>query len=264
LAAKEAIAIPCFTMAQSAAYDFKNFDPEYERVVEIYNAWGSSECSEKEGNPFPIKVPPRGKGGVKEYGDGSVLKALLSGLRFGFSGGGLDDRGVYASLFDSDQMQYHPGMTAIIATGHSRSALFEALYQRSCYATTGRRIILDMQLAGTGIGQEVSTQDKPGLLVNRHIAGYVAGMEDLESVEIIRNGEVIHRIEPEGPACEYAYDDMEPLSSVALKAKHAAHPFVFYYLRVTQKDGHMAWGSPIWVDQISESQPKRRGRPAKS
>jgi len=25
-------------------------------------------------------------------------------------------------------------------------------------------------------------------------------------------------------------------------------PFAYYYLRVLQKDGHMAWSSPIWVD----------------
>ena len=51
---KELIAIPSFTMAKGMEYDFENFDPNFERVVEIYNAWGSSEMTKKEGNPLPV------------------------------------------------------------------------------------------------------------------------------------------------------------------------------------------------------------------
>ncbi|MGZ3733050.1 MAG: DUF3604 domain-containing protein, partial [Parachlamydiaceae bacterium] len=36
-------------------------------------------------------------------------------------------------------------------------------------------------------------------------------------------------------------------------AKDKKPPFVYYYLRVTQVDGHMAWSSPIWVDYIPGS-----------
>src|SRR5580700_4146732 len=39
---KELISIPSFTMAKGFETTFIDFDPEYERVVEIYNAWGSS------------------------------------------------------------------------------------------------------------------------------------------------------------------------------------------------------------------------------
>ena len=51
---KEIISIPSFTMAKGVEYNFDNFDPDFERVVEIYNAWGSSEMTKKEGNPRPI------------------------------------------------------------------------------------------------------------------------------------------------------------------------------------------------------------------
>ena len=30
-------------MGKGLQYDFKDFNPDFERVVEIYNAWGSSE-----------------------------------------------------------------------------------------------------------------------------------------------------------------------------------------------------------------------------
>lgn len=245
---KEMISIPSFTMAKGLDFDFKSFDPEFERVVEIYNSWGSSECTKKEGNLFPITSSE--KNGVQEASDGSVLKALLNGCRFGFVAGGLDDRGFYAEFYDSGQIQYPPGLTAVIASEHNRAAIAEALFNRSCYATTGERILLGLSLAGQPMGREISTIDKPGLLINRHLTGYVAGTSNLVKVEIVRNGKVIKTFNPEGYAFEFAYDDMIPLDKVVLDSKDKKPPFVFYYLRVLQENGHMAWSSPIWVDYI--------------
>ncbi len=184
---------------------------------------------------------------------GSLQKALQRNCRFGFVAGGLDDRGAYADFFDSDQEQYSPGLTAIIATEHSRSALFEALYNRSCYATTGKRIILGLYLASFGMGSETSSAQKHGFLFNRHLHGFVAGTTTLKSVEIIRNGVVIQSYAPENYKLDFAFDDMSPLQSVAIDAKDKKPPFVYYYIRVTQIDGHMAWSSPIWVDYIPGS-----------
>lgn len=245
---KELISIPSFTMGKGLDFDFSNFNPEFERVVEIYNAWGSSECTKKEGNPKPILS--RGKSGVQEAADGSIQKALQKNCRFGFVAGGLDDRGAYTDFFDSDQEQYSPGLTAIITPEHSRASLAEALYNRSCYATTGEHIILGLYVAGASMGSEISTANKQGLLINRHLSGYVAGTTDLKHVELIRNGKVIKTFTADGYSLDFTYDDMTPLEKVAFPSKDKAPPFVYYYLRVTQEDGHMAWSSPIWVDLL--------------
>lgn len=245
---KDIISIPTFTMGKGAEFNFDDFNPDFERVVEIYNAWGSSEQTKKEGNPIPISSTS--PSGYKESADGSIQKALLNNHRFGFVAGGLDDRGIYADLYDSDQEQYPSGLTAIIAGAHTREALAEALYQRSCYATTGERMIVTFSLAGIQMGRETSTAEKRGLAINRHIAGVVAGTSQLVKVEIIRNGKVLKAFEPKGYSFEFAYDDMTPLEKVVLKSKDKKPPFVYYYLRVTQEDGHMAWSSPIWVDYI--------------
>lgn len=247
-APKELISIPTFTMGKGFDYDFKNFDPEYERVVEIYNAWGSSECTKKEGNTRPITGSS--KNGILESADGSIQKALLRNCRFGFVAGGLDDRGIYTDLFEGDQVQYSPGMTAIISVEHSRSAMMEALYNRSCYATTGERIIVGLYLAGLPMGSETSTAVKHGLVVNRHLSGYVAGTTTLSKVEIIRNGKVIKSFDCNEYSMNFTYDDMTPLDKVVVDAKDKKPPFAYYYLRVTQEDGHMAWSSPIWVDYV--------------
>lgn len=247
-APKDIISIPCFTMGKGLEYNFDNFDPVFERVVEIYNAWGSSECTKKEGNKKPILAA--GKSGIQEFPEGSLQKALNQNHRFGFVAGGLDDRGAYADFFEGDQEQYSPGLTAIIAPEQSRTAIFEALYNRSCYATTGERIIIGLYLAGLPMGSEVCTTDKPGLIVNRHLSGYVAGTTDLELVEIIQNGKVLKTFIPTGYSFDFVYDDMTPLEKNSINVKGKNPPFAYYYLRVTQKDGHMAWSTPIWVDYV--------------
>lgn len=249
LSPKEAISIPCFTMGKGFEYNFSNYDPEFERVVEIYNSWGSSECTKKEGNPLPIEAP---KSGINEAAEGSIQKALQNNCRFGFVAGGLDDRGIYADFFESDQVQYTPGLTAIIANEHSRAALSEALYNRSCYATTGERIILGLTLAGVQMGGETTTAAKQGLRINRHISGYAAGTTNIAKVEIIRNGKVIKTFEDiDNYWVNFTFDDMTPIEKVVIDGKNKKPPFVYYYIRVTQEDGHMAWSSPIWIDLVA-------------
>jgi hypothetical protein len=247
-APKEFIAIPCFTAGKGYHFDFSKHEPDFERVVEIYNAWGSSECTAKEGNPLPITC--KGKKGVQEFVNGTVQSALERNVRVGFVAGGLDDRGVYSDFLETDQEQYPPGLTAIIAKDQSRASLFEALYQRSCYATTGERIIVNFSVAGKPMGSEISTADKPGLSVNRHITGIAAGTKNLRSVEIIRNGKVIETFKPKDYHIEFTFDDLTPLNKVTINNKDKKPPFVYYYIRVIQEDGHMAWSSPIWIDDV--------------
>ena len=243
---KEFLSIPSFTMGKGVETTFEDFVPEYERVVEIYNAWGSSECLEKEGNDRPISSP--NKKGVVESEKGSIRNALARNLRFGFVAGGLDDRGIYSEFFDSDQVQYSPGLTAIFAIEQTREALLQALHNRACYATTGERIVVGFFIAGSPMGTELSTKAKPGLVFNRHITGYVAATAPLKTVEILRNGEVVHTLRPKETSLDFAFDDTTPLAQVACASPDERPHFVYYYLRVTQEDGHIAWASPIWID----------------
>lgn len=264
---KELLSCPTFTMGKGFDYNFEEWNPDFERIVEIYNAWGSSECTAKEGNTYPIKGPQ--KQGVNESAEGAILKALLANKRFGFVAGGLDDRGLYADFFEYDQQQYAPGLTAILADTLSRQTLFDALYNRHCYATTGERIVLGLDLAGKPMGSEIDAAQKPGLHVNRHLSGYVAGTCQLAKVELIRNGKVLTTFTPKSHFLDFEYDDLEPLSDVVIDAEDGAPPFVFYYLRVTQVNGHMAWSSPIWVDykgaaiRIQMKKPEVKKAPAK-
>jgi len=246
---KEMISIPSFSMGKPTLCDFSDYNPEFERVAEIYNAWGSSECSAKEGNDRPIQG---GKGGIAESAEGSLIRALNKGCRFGFVAGGYDDRGCYSSLYESDQTQYSAGMTAILAKEHSRASLIEALSSRSCYATTGERMIMGLHLAGFPMGTEIDTKTRPGLEFNRHLTGYCIGTQPLEEVVLIRNGKTFRKLPIVEDKCEFEIDDSELLSQVALESPGRS-PFAYYYLRAVQKGGHIAWSSPIWVDLTAQS-----------
>ncbi len=242
---KEMIAIPSFSMGKKTLYNFEDFNFDFERVAEIYNAWGSSECTEKDGNLRPIKGDKRT---IAESSEGSLVKALNRGRRFGFVAGGYDDRGCYRDCFSSGQSQYSPGLTAILAKAHTRTSLIEALQARSCYATTGERMILGLHLAGFPMGSVIDTKTRPGLEFNRHITGYCIGTKPLAEVSLIRNGIVLSKIPFKENLCEFEIDDKDVLGSVVLESSNEQPPFAYYYIRAIQEDGHTAWSSPIWVD----------------
>lgn len=253
---KDFFSIPSFTMAKGLHYDFSEHSPEYETAVEIYNAWGSSECLAKEGNPRPITG--KGKGTYQETAKGSIRAALNNNCRFGFVAGGLDDRGVFEELFDADQTQYSPGLTCILADGHSRDDLATAISKRSCYATTGARIILGLYVAQQPMGSVINTEDKPGLVYNRHISGYVIGTDKIKEIVIFRNGEVYKTLHPKDNQIDFTIDDTDPIEKTLLKSPDDRPPFVYYYLRTMQEDGEIAWSSPIWVDYAPAPAPSKK------
>jgi len=253
---KELLAIPSLTMGKKTLCNFQDFNPEFERVAEIYNAWGSSECTAKEGNLRPIEG---GKNGTSESAEGSLQKALNKGCRVGFIAGGYDDRGCYAEMETQTQKHYSSGLTAILAKEHNRTSLMEALQARSCYATTGERIILGLHIAGLGMGSETDTKLRPGLEFNRHITGYCVGTQPLSEVTLIRNGKVFHTFPIQGDKLEFELNDSQLLGSIVLHPNEEKNPFVYYYLRAIQKDGHMAWSSPIWIDFAARVTPVNGG-----
>ncbi len=244
---KDLLSVLSFTMGKECPFNFKDYNPQFERIAEIYNAWGSSEMTKKQGNLRPIMTE---KNIAMESSEGSLQEALNNNCRFGFVAGGLDDRGIYGSFYDTDQKQYTPGVTAILAKNHSRDALFEALYQRSCYATTGEHILVGLYLAQKPMGTELDTISKPGLVFNRYLTGYVIGTAPIEKISIIRNGQEIKTFNPKSDELHFDFDDTEPFAKTSINLS-GQPPFIYYYLRAEQSNGHIAWSSPIWVDYFS-------------
>jgi len=109
-------------------------------------------------------------------------------------------------------------------------------------------MILGFFIAGAQMGSELSTSSKPGLAFNRHLTGYIAGSAPLKEVILFRNGKPFQTLSSKESHLEFALDDSEHISSCALSSPDDRPPFLYYYLRVLQSDGHAAWSSPIWVD----------------
>ncbi len=103
---KEILSIPTFSMEAAPPVDFKTSNPEYETGRRDLQCLGSSECTKKEGNTRPDHA--EGRVGVKESAEGAIPNALQRNCRFGFVAGGLDDRGIYGSFYDSDRPNILP------------------------------------------------------------------------------------------------------------------------------------------------------------
>jgi hypothetical protein len=124
------------------------------------------------------------------------------------------------------------GITAILAPELTRDALFDALLSRHSYATTHGDIIL--HFFGDGEMQGAMLSPRSSVELN--------GQIEIESgaislVELVDNGEVAGTWEP-GQDRSLRFERTEEVG----EEPH------FFYVRVTLKNGHQAWSSPIWVN----------------
>ncbi len=253
LAAETAIVIPHHPAEIGNHCDYKDHDPQKERLVEIYSNWGNSERSVHEGNPYPVRpsqLKPGDGPDAGEVPEGFVQRALALGWRVGFTGGGDDHSGHPGDERGkgTEPFQYGAGLLGVWADRLDREALWEALLERHCYATTGARISLRFALNTAPMGSELSLTDHPALASRRELQITVHGTAPIRRIEVVRGNRDILVYEGSEMDVELRWRDEEPFETIALPpAPYWDTPFCFYYVRVTQVDGHMAWASPVWV-----------------
>ncbi len=252
-----AIVIPHHPASNGNFCDYSDHDPEKERLVEIYSIWGNSECSVHEGNPFPMRpagIPRSGSVDMPidsgEVPEGFVQRALAMGRRLGFTGGGDDHHGHPGdpTATGAEPFRYRDGLMGVWAPELTREAIFQAMYDRHTYATTGTRMLVLFRVADAFMGDEIEVSERPELAESRTIEAFIAGESKLAQVEVVRNNEAVHSIRPEGSDLALEWIDEDPLEPMALNPVDYDQPrFVFYYLRILQSDGQMAWASPVWL-----------------
>ena len=169
-------------------------------------------------------------------GNGSSARsALAKGLRLGFVGGTDNHRGHPGSSMDTMggiNFRLRPvgGLTAVLASECTRESLWEALFARRTYATTGQHVLLDFAVNGACMGSTI----EPAATFSIMVA--VIGTDEIARVDIIRDGQEVHSATGDGTACEYTWRDRPPELPC------------FYYVRVIQRDGNAAWSSPVWIE----------------
>lgn len=167
----------------------------------------------------------------------SLQHAWATGHRVGVVAGSDNHLGTPGMDNFAETVTHHGGLTVVFAETLTREAVFDALYDRRCYATTGARILLDFTVAGEAMGSEMYR--KSGQPVQ--IALSVDGTAPLEAVEVVKFADgdfkVLRSVALDGATLSAALSFADPLDQPTI-----------YYLRVRQTDGEMAWSSPVWVD----------------
>lgn len=200
--------------------DWNQHHPRLERLVEIFSHHGNSELPD--GGRWPLRNIGMG-GSVR---GSSVEDALMRRYKLGFVGGSDAHAGA-----DTPWV-----LTGVYASELTREALFRALWDRRCYATSGSRIALELGLEDLPMGSLVATDEPPAFRIA------VRAPSPIESIELIRNGAVAARWPVGTPSFAECWTDSD----------EPERPDSFYYARVFLSDGGAAWSSPIWVSLLPE------------
>ena len=239
LAGTGAIAIPHHTNASSEGgpqswdvQDWSQHDPRYQPVVELVQTRGAFERDAPDVDADPPGATVIGGRGA------AVQDALALGHRLGFVGGTDNHYAQPGSVrCPKGGVDFRDrvtgGLTAVLAPALTREAIFAALRSRRCYATTGARMIVDFRVDGHPMGEAFESHTPDALVEAR-----VTGDGPLARLDVIRNGEIAHS--------QRAGGSVENLA-VTLPAIVAAGETTYFYLRAVQRDGQMAWSSPVWI-----------------
>lgn len=246
---KRYLAIPHHTawrfMYSNSPYNWGPADWGEVRLAEIYSKHGSSDYFEA---PYPIHhdVTPffiylMGATSNRAHkGDGSyVREALAEGYKLGIMAGGDNHWARGGKSFGTGITQDYPnGLQAIIAADLTRTGLYEAMWRRHTYGTTGARIIMDFKVNGSPMGSEIRADNGSPPLIYYMVKG-TAPLQDIEIWKYTKsNG--------------YGVFNFKGNSNIGAESKFSDRQFnedSFYFMKVVQEDGNVAWSSPVWVQK---------------
>jgi len=125
------------------------------------------------------------------------------------------------------------GKACVWAKENSREAILDAFRARRCFGTTGARIALEVRVDGRFMGEKTSEHADASPVT---IEVKATCPNDVAKVSICRGGEWIHAATPTTRSFDVRFVD----------EKAPAGP-KWYYVRVEQADGEIAWSSPVWL-----------------
>jgi len=186
--------------------------------VEIFQ--GDRVSAEYEGAPLAAhrERPTMQAGGFEPAG--YVWNAWAKGYKLG----------VQAA---SDHLSTHYSYACTIAEDFTREGLIDAMKQRHSYGATDN-IVLDYRMEANGgeylQGDIVKVDGDFRLTVN------ILGTSPIRQIDIIKNQEFLYTRQKLPQDFEFSYEDAGKTPGED-----------YYYVRVEQNDGNVAWSSPIWV-----------------
>ena len=210
------LAIPHTSGTDSMGTDWRDNDPEVDAVAEIYQ--GARQNYEHKNAPRGIRDGEEAEaaGGFQE--PGMLWNAWGKGYKIG----------VIAS---SDHYSTHISYAMVYTPDTSREAIHDSIRKRRTYGATDN-IVLDFRLGGAFMGGEISASGPQRIQVRAR------GTDQIAAVHVIRDGRYVYKVEPHEAEVEFEYLDVD--------ASDGEH---WYYVRLEQEDGELAWSSPIWISQ---------------
>jgi len=101
--------------------------------------------------------------------------------------------------------------------------------RRHAYAATDN-IVLDFQADGHLMGEAFTGTPK--------LRARILGTDFISQVDVIRNNEFVYTQKPGTKEFSFEYEDRQPKPGES-----------YYYVRVIQQDGNLAWSSPVWISR---------------
>ncbi|MBL8178348.1 MAG: hypothetical protein JNK48_26970 [Bryobacterales bacterium] len=208
------MAIPHTSGSAGMGTDWRDNDEALEPLVEIYQ--GDRHNYEHQGAPRGVKEGEEKKAIGGFQAAGMVWNAWKKGYKLG----------VIAS---SDHFSTHVSYAMVYTPAQERGAIFEAMKKRHAYGATDN-IVLEFRMGEHFMGDVFRAEKVAPLRVKARGTGPVA------AVHIIRDGVYVHKAAPGTREVNLEYVDRE-----AGRGEH------WYYVRIEQADGELAWSSPIWI-----------------
>jgi hypothetical protein len=193
--------------------DWRDNDPRAEPVVEIFQ--GIRNSYEHLGAPRVGRTSAEAVAGMQPYG--MVWNALALQYKLGFQA-------------SSDHISTHISYAVALAEDHTRAAILDAFRKRHCYAATDN-IVLDVRSGDHLMGDEFVSDRPVTLRVLAH------GTRPIARVDVIKDFVHVYTTEPDRQRVEFTWTD----------AEQRPPGLSWYYVRVLQSDGELAWASPMWV-----------------
>ena len=150
--------------------------------------------------------------------------------------------------------EINTALVAVKATALTREAIFDALYARRTYATTGERILLDFAAAVPGpangepirarMGEELEAAASP-FGASPTLTVEAVGTGPIDRIEIYRNVKIAYTEKFGATQAGLAWTDPHALGPGETAA---------YWVRLVQADGEEAISSPIWATASATEQ----------
>jgi hypothetical protein len=207
------------TSATRMGTDWRDNDPNLEPVVEIFQ--GARANSEQAGAPLAYETPGQNYEQLRNqagfFKEGYVSNAWAKGYKLGI-------------ITSSDHGSTHLSYAMVYTDDYTRAGILDAIHKRHTYGAMDN-IIMDVRMGNHFMGDEFQLSKPQAIKVKARATRAVA------KVEIIKDSKVVYSTTPGKADVDFQFTDNESVSG-----RH------FYYVRLQQDDGKLAWSSPFFIN----------------